>query len=85
MLDLYFSASDGLMQHQLADLAAALPAVPAKEQLMAKSRDPSAQVRLAATKVLVRSTWGEPKELLRSFRGDTDPMVRKVLIAWGAA
>jgi hypothetical protein len=85
VLELYFSASDGLSQHQLANLAAALPAVPAKAQLMAKARDPSALVRHAATKVLVRSSWGKPTDLLRPFRGDPDPMVHKVLLAWGAA
>jgi HEAT repeat protein len=85
VLDLYFSASDGLLQHRLVPLAAALPAVPAKEQVMSKAGDPNPRIRHAATKVLVRSSWGEPKELLRPFRADSDAMVRKLLIAWGAA
>jgi len=85
VLDLYFGASDGLMQHELLRLAAALPAVPAKERVVAKARDSNARVRHSAMKILVWSSWGEPKELLRPFARDADPAIRSLLVAWGAA
>ena len=85
VLDLYFGAKDGLLQHELWPLAAALPPTPAKELVYQKARDPDARVRHAALKILVRSSWGDAKELLRPFARDSDPMIRKLLRAWGAA
>jgi HEAT repeat protein len=85
VLDLYFGATDGLLQHELTTLAAALPPVPAKELVIAKARDQNARVRHSALKVLARGSWGSPRELLRPFARDQDPLIRKMLRAWGAA
>ncbi len=85
VLDLYFGTKDRLLQHELLRLAAALPVIPAKETVGQKARDPDARVRHSALKILVWSSWGEPKELLRPFASDPDPLIRKMLRSWGAA
>jgi len=85
ILSLYFGARDGLVQHELVPLAAALPVVPAKEAVLAKATDQNPRVRHSALKILVRGSWGVPKELLRPFSRDSDPMIQKMLKAWGAA
>ena len=85
VLNLYFGAANHLLQHELLRLAAALPDKPGKALVSEKARDSNPTVRHAALKILVRSGWGEPLELLRPFAADLDPTVRKLLRAWGAA
>ena len=85
ILDTYFGTEDGLLQHELLRLAAALPASAARETVETKARDADPRVRHSALKVLVWTSWGEPKELLRPFASDPDPLIRKMLRAWGAA
>ena len=85
VLDLYFGANDALLQHELGRLASALPPDPAKGIVERKARDADARVRHAALKILVWSSWGDPKILLRPFASDRDPAVRSLLHAWGAA
>jgi hypothetical protein len=85
VLDLYFETDDGLLQHELLRLAAALPAASAMDLVLTKARNANARVRHSALKILVWSSWGEPKDLLRPFAKDPDPLIKKMLIAWGAA
>lgn len=85
VLNLYFSASNHLLQFELLALASALPDKPGKVLVYEKARDSNPVVRHAALMVLVRSSWGAPIDLLRPFANDPDPKVRVLLHAWGAA
>jgi hypothetical protein len=82
VLELYFGTMHHLLQHELSTLAAALPLNPAKSMIDERARDQDPRVRHAALKVWVRSTWGDPKDLLQPYAADPDPLIRKVLRAW---
>jgi hypothetical protein len=84
VLDLYFGTNDAVLHHPLLRLAASLPAVPAKEAVIAKARTGNASERLAALEILVWSSWGQPRDLLRPFARDPDPVIQIMLRAWGA-
>jgi hypothetical protein len=82
VLKLYFDTEDHTLQHRLAVLAAALPQKPALSMIDELARDRDPRVRQAAMKVLVLSKWGEPKELLRPYAADPDPLIQAILRAW---
>jgi len=85
VLDLYFGTDDDLVQHELLRLAAALPSSPAKAMVEEKAHNPDPRIRHSALKILVWSSWGNPKDLLRPFAHDSDPVIKKMLRAWRVA
>jgi hypothetical protein len=85
VLDLYFGTNDAVLHQPLLQLAASLPAIPARDAVLAKARTGNASERRAALEILIWSSWGQPRDLLRPFARDPDPVIQIMLRAWGAA